>query len=151
MDAMTAAAELLRDAGIEWLMHCGDVGGRQVLEAMAALEPMESAFIWGDRDRDRMGLLRVAQRLKLNCYGVMADFEVDGKRIVAVHGDDKKVVKRLLDEQQHDFLLLGHGPEPEDRVVGKTRVIHPGSLYGGTKRTAAVVNTDTGEVRVFTI
>jgi putative phosphoesterase len=148
MDAMTAAVDLLREADVEWLIHCGDVGGRQVLEAMTAVE---SAFIWGDRDRDRMGLLRVAQRLNVVCYGVMADFEADGKRIVAVHGDDKKVLKRLLDEQQHDFLFCGHGPEPEDRQVGKTRVIHPGSLYGGAKRTAAVVNTDTGEVRVFTV
>jgi putative phosphoesterase len=135
---MRAATQILRDAGAELIFHCGDVGGRHVLDEM---KDLDSAFVWGDTDKDRMGLLRHAQRIGVACYGVLADVELDGKRIAVLHGDDKKLLQKLLAEQQHDFVIWGHGPEWEDKKVGKTHVIHPGSLYGGTARTVAVVDT----------
>ena len=141
---MRAAAAALRDLGAELIFHVGDVGGRHVLDEM---KDVESAFVWGDTDKDRMGLLRHAQRIGVACYGVLADVEFDGKRVAFLHGDDKKLLQRLLAEQQHDFVIWGHGPEGEDKVVGKTHVVHPGSLYGGPERSAAVIDTDSDTVQ----
>jgi len=141
---MRAAAAALRDHGAELIFHVGDVGGRHVLDEM---KDIESAFVWGDTDKDRMGLLRHAQRIGVACYGVLADVEFDGKRVAFLHGDDKKLLQRLLAEQQHDFVIWGHGPEGEEKVVGKTHVVHPGSLYGGTERSAAVIDTESNVVQ----
>ena len=145
---MRAATHILRESGAELMFHCGDVGGRHVLDEM---KDPQSAFVWGDTDKDRMGLLRHAQRIGVACYGVLADVELDGKRIAVLHGDDKKLLQRLIAEQQHDFVIWGHGPEGEDKVVGRTRVIHPGSLYGATSRTTALIDTETANVRIVTI
>jgi uncharacterized protein len=145
---MRAAAHVLRESGAELIFHCGDVGGRHVLDEM---KEIDGAFVWGDADKDRMGLLRHAQRIGVACYGVLADVEFDGKRIAILHGDDKKLLQKLLAEQQHDFVIWGHGPEGEDKRVGKTHVVHPGSLYGGTSRTVALVDTEGDVVRVVTI
>ena len=145
---MRAAAALLRESGAELIFHVGDVGGRHVLDE---LRDTDAAFVWGDADKDRMGLLRHAQRIGVACYGILADIDLDGKRAAFLHGDDKKLLQKLLAEQQHDFLIWGHGPEGEDRKVGKTHVIHPGSLYGGTSRKAALVDTEADAVRVIPV
>jgi putative phosphoesterase len=145
---MRAAAATLRDAGAELIFHCGDVGGRHVLDEM---KDLDAAFVWGDTDKDRMGLLRHAQRIGVACYGVLADVELDGKRVAVLHGEDRKLLQRLLAEQQHDFVVWGHGPEGEDKKVGKTRVVHPGSLHGATSRTAALINTASEEAQRLTI
>jgi uncharacterized protein len=147
-DAMKAAGDLLRGFGAEILIHTGDVGGRHVLDAMAEFD---SVFVWGDADKDRMGLLRHAQRIGVACSGMLADFALDDKRIAVIHGDDRKLLQRLVDEQQYDYLLYGHGHTPEERVVGKTKIVHPGSMYGAPVRTVALLDTASGEVRRLTV
>ena len=150
-DAMASAAGLLRDRGADLILHLGDVGGRHVLEGLTAGGRVEAAFVWGDRDRDRMGLLRHARTLDLVCFGVLGELDLDGKRAVMVHGDDKKLVRRLLDEQQYEYLLYGHDLESEDRKVGKTRILNPGSLHGGASPTVAIISTTSDEVKFLTI
>jgi uncharacterized protein len=147
-DAMAAALVLLRDRGADLIVHCGDVGGRQVLDEM---KHVDAAFVWGDRDRDRMGLLRHARTLDIVCFGVLGELDLDGKRAVLVHGDDKKLVRRLLDEQQYDYLFYGHDAGGEDRKVGRTRVVNPGSLYGGPSQNCAVISTTSDEVKFLTV
>ena len=147
-DALEAAMEAMRECGAEVFIHCGDVGGRHVLDA---LEGEDAAFVWGDRDRDRMGLLRYAQKLEIICYGVLGDTELDGKRVAVVHGDDKKLLKLLLKEQQHDYVLCGDEVYSEEKRVGKTRIINPGSLYGGLRRTVALLDTAKDEVRFLAV
>jgi predicted phosphodiesterase len=143
-EALTAAAELLAGQGAELILHCGDVGGRRPLDALARYD---AGFVWGDRDAaERMSLLRHAQYLNLPCYGVLASLELAGKRVAIVHGDDPALTRRLLDEQQHDYLLTGHAPHREDRRVGKTRVIHPGSLAARHEATVALLDLGSGHL-----
>ena len=145
-DARAAAVSALRDRGADLIVHCGDVGGRQVLDEMARID---ACFVWGDRDTDRMGLLRHARQVNVVCFGVLGELDLDGKRAVLVHGDDKKLLRRLLDEQQYDYLFCGHDPAGEDRKVGRTRVINPGELQGGPSQNCAVLSTTSDEVKFF--
>ena len=147
-EAMAAAVSALRDRGADLIVHCGDVGARHVLDEMAK---MDAAFVWGDRDKDRMGLLRHAHNVNVVCFGVLGELDLDGKRAVLVHGDDKRLVARLLEEQQYDYLFCGHDPAGEDRKVGRMRVINPGELQGGPSQNAAVLSTTSDEVKFFTL
>ncbi len=115
------------------------------------LKDSGAAFVWGDTDKDRMGLLRHGQRIGVACYGVLADLEIASKRIAILHGDDSKLLQRLLREQQHDFVFWGHGADGEDRKVGKTHVIHPGSLYGAAVRTVVLLDVANSTARSITI
>lgn len=148
-DAMASAVSVLRDRGADLIVHCGDVGGRHVLDEMGKVP--DAGFVWGDRDRDRMGLLRHAQQVNVVCFGVLGELDLDGRRAVLVHGDDKKLVRRLLDEQQYDYLLYGHDTDGEDRKVGKTRVVNPGSLHGAPKSHCALISTTSDEVKFLTL
>jgi putative phosphoesterase len=144
-EALTDAVGVLAASGVETVIHLGDVGGRHVLDA---LQSVDSAFIWGDRDTDRMVLLRHAHKLGIVCWGLFGELESGGKRIAVIHGDDKKILKRVLDEQQYDYVLTGHEMTVEERTVGKTRVINPGPLYGGASRSAALFDPASGKVTI---
>jgi putative phosphoesterase len=146
-DAVADALGVFAASGVETVVHLGDVGGRHVLDALAAA-PAEVAFVWGDRDKDRMVLLRHAHKLGLLCWGLFGDLEHGGKRIAVLHGDDKKILKHLLDEQQYDYVLTGHEMSVEERTVGRTRVINPGPLHGAASRSAAVFDPASGKVTI---
>lgn len=66
---------------------------------------------------------------------------------MVIHGDDFVLKKRLLTEQQHDYLFQGHTHQREDVTFGRTRLINPGALHRANPRTAALLDLETGELR----
>jgi|SRR5581483_2027887 len=147
-DAVAAAMGIFLAGGADIVVHCGDVGGRHVLDALGTVS---SAFVWGDRDRDRMGLLRHAQQLGVVCFGLLGELELAERKIAIVHGDDRKILQKLLDEQQYDYVLAGHAMAAEDRTVGKTRLLNPGPLHGAAARSALLLDPVTGKLRIIPI
>jgi putative phosphoesterase len=147
-ESVSAALEVFAASGVEFVLHCGDVGGRHVLDALALVD---SAFVWGDRDRDRMGLLRYAQSIGVGCFGMLGELQIGEKKLVIVHGDERKIVKKLIDEQQYDYVLCGHDSWAEDRTVGRTRVINPGALYGASAKSAVVLEPQSGKMRLLAL
>ena len=142
-EAVASAVNIFKAAGATFIVHCGDVGGRHVLDALEADIP--ATFVWGDRDRDRMGLLRYGHSVGIDCLGMMGDLDFDEKKIAVIHGEDRKLLRKLLDEQQHDYILVGHELSLEDYTVGKTRVLNPGPLHGSQ---GAVMLLDPGSGKV---
>ena len=147
-DAVAAAVEVFSASAVESIVHCGDVGGRHVLDA---INRIGGVFVWGDRDHDRTGLMRYGQNLGLRCLGIMGELEFATKQIVIIHGDDKKLLHKLLQEQQYDYLLCGHALTPEDHVVGRTRVLNPGPLFGAQAASALLLDPSNGEMRLIAL
>jgi hypothetical protein len=145
-DTVSAAIDVFAASGVGLVVHCGDVGGRHVLDQLARLG---GVFVWGDRDTDRMGLLRYGHSIGVDCFGLMGNFDWEEKKICVIHGEDKKVVRRILDEQQYDYLLIGHELSTEDKTVGRTRVINPGAIFGGSTPSAVVLDPTNGKLRVL--
>ena len=147
-EALASAINIFKAAGANFVIHCGDVGGRHVLDALAGTIP--ATFVWGDRDSDRMGLMRYGHSVGVDCLGMLGELDFDQKRIAVVHGDDRKLLRKLLDEQQHDYILCGHEAKTEDQTVGKTRILNPGPLYGPT-RSAMVLDPFEGKVKIVAL
>jgi uncharacterized protein len=143
---VASAVNIFKSAGAAFVIHCGDVGGRHVLDALG--DELPAAFVWGDRDRDRMGLLRYAHSIGVDCLGLIGDLDLDGKKVAIVHGDDRKLMRKLLDEQQHEYLLCGHETTAEDYTVGKTRVLNPGPLRGLQSGSAMLFSPADGKVKL---
>ena len=142
-EMMAAAIQLLRDHGAQFFIHCGDVGGQAVLDHLAGLP---AAFIWGNNDWDRLALQRYAKKLEIPCYGSQADLTLDGRRFAVIHGDDIPLRRRLLEEQQYDYLLQGHTHMKHLERIGKTLVINPGALYRAREKTVALLDTSNDQV-----
>jgi putative phosphoesterase len=147
-DAAAAAVEVFAASEVQSVVHCGDVGGRHVLDVIARVG---GVFVWGDRDHDRTGLMRYSYKLEIKCLGIMGELEFADKRIIITHGDDKKLLHQLLKEQQYDYLLCGHALAVEDHVVGRTRVLNPGPLFGGAAGSALLLDPISGEMRLVAL
>src|SRR4051794_17110681 len=148
-EAVSSAVNIFKAMGATFIVHCGDVGGRHVLDALASGVP--ATFVWGDRDRDRMGLLRYSHSVGVDCMGVMGDLEFDDKRIAVVHGNDRKLLRQILDEQQHDYVLCGHELSLEDYKVGKTRVLNPGPVRGMQSGSAMLLDPRSGKIQLLAL
>ena len=57
----------------------------------------------------------------------------------------------MLDEQQHDIVLVGHDMNVEDYTIGKTRVLNPGPLFGAQAPSALLLDPATGEIRLVAL
>src|SRR5215210_1665175 len=91
-DAVASAVEVFAASAVDLIVHCGDVGGRHVLDVIAKVG---GVFVWGDRDHDRTGLMRYSYNLNIKCLGIMGELEMAGKKLVVLHGDDKKLLHTL--------------------------------------------------------
>ena len=148
-EIVQAAVDIFLSEGAELVLHCGDIGGRHVLDAIAT-NPGGGAFVWGDRDHDRTGLMRHGMNLGLVCFGILGEFAHAEKKLAIVHGHEKPILKKLISEQQYDYILCGHEARTEDQTVGKTRILNPGPLYG-TARSALILDPLTGKVKIVAL
>lgn len=137
--AAAAAVGLLRRGGAAILVHCGDVGSESVLDALAG---EEAAFVWGNTDHPRGPLEQHAAILGVRCMGQFGELEFAGKYLAVTHGDDPRLVRRVLAEQRHDYLLVGHTHVKSDTRVGRVRVINPGALYRAAVKTVALLDPE---------
>jgi putative phosphoesterase len=139
---------LLREGGAEFYIHCGDVGGQQIIDQLAGLP---SALVWGNNDWQRTELSKYAQTLSIQVFEPFAELELDGKRFAVAHGDDLTIVRKILEQQQHDYLLLGHTHVKTDRRMGRVRLINPGALHRASQKTVALLDTTSEALRFLSI
>jgi len=148
LDAMIAAMRILQASGAEFFIHCGDIGDEAIIDQLAG---HPAAFVWGNNDFDRARLAKYANSLGIRCLDSFGDLELDNKRFAITHGDDGRLLKRLLLQQQHDYLLLGHTHVKRDERVGKLRLINPGALYRASIKTVAMLDTRSDELRFLEV
>ena len=97
----------------------------------------KACFVYGNCDWDRLSLQRYAKSIEIDCFGEFGDLALDGRKFALIHGDDAALKRRLLSEQQHDYLLQGHTHVKQDLRVGKMRIINPGALHRANPKTVA--------------
>jgi uncharacterized protein len=139
-----AAVRLLQQAGATYLIHCGDVGGTHMLDPLAGTP---AAFVFGNNDFERDELRNYASLLGIKCLGNFGVLELAGKQIAVTHGDDHRLLNRLVrPEQPLDYLLTGHTHLKHDRRVGKIRLINPGALHRAAVKTVATLDLELDEL-----
>jgi putative phosphoesterase len=147
-DMAALAVQVLVQNKAEYLVHCGDVGGTAVLDALAGHPSM---FVFGNNDYDRVELQQYAKILGVACGGTGGKLAFGEKLAVVTHGDDQALLRRLIQQQKIDYLFLGHTHETLDQRNGKLRIINPGALYRAAVKTVAVLDTETDELRFITV
>ncbi|MEX2670594.1 MAG: YfcE family phosphodiesterase [Phycisphaeraceae bacterium] len=147
-----AVAALVDAEPLDMLVHLGDIGSEQVIDAMAVgldaggglVPPVRIVF--GNTDYDTASLSRYARTLGVIVDDIAGRLTLDGKTIVYTHGDRAQLVQDALDEGV-DYLLHGHTHRATDRRVGRTRVINPGALHRASSYTAALLDVAADRLR----
>lgn len=135
------AVGMLRDAGAELLVHCGDLASAQIVEICSVL-PLY--FVFGNHDADVVPeLVSAAEVHSATCLKWGGEFFCAGKKIAVTHGhlaDERK----LLMDGEPDYLLSGHSHLAMDLMEGTTRRINPGALFRVRTASVATLNVATG-------
>ena len=137
LDATIAGVRVLREAGAEFFLHGGDVGGERILDVFAG---DKAAFVFGNNDWDRRELARYAEKIGVQCLEEFGEITLAGKRFAVTHGDDNARLKRIQNDQRDDYLITGHTHLKRDERVGKIRWINPGALYRAREKTVAILD-----------
>ena len=94
------AIRLLQNLGAEVLVHCGDLGGKAVLNELTGRRVW---FVWGNTDVARPLLSRYAQQLGLAVpEGIPLCLELAGRSIAVFHGHEPQFTSlaRLIQSER---------------------------------------------------
>lgn len=103
-------------AGVELILHAGDVGGEEILHELALIAPVRAVF--GNTDpRDHPGLVDEL------------DILIGGLRVHVSHGHEvrRPTPALLAATYEADVLVYGHTHRQLVETVGSTVVVNPGA------------------------
>ena len=124
-------------AGVDAILHAGDVGGRAILDRLGEIAPVYA--VRGNADREW------AEDLPPGL-----DLELGGLRICMTH----KKKDLPPDLTPYDLALVGHSHQYAESMLGRTLLLNPGSC--GPRRfrqpiTLATAEVENGRIRVSRI
>lgn len=118
--------ELLNAAGVERVVHTGDITQAKTLEALAGLDaPLVG--VYGNNDQERSALARAAQELDILLVDPPLQLTWAERRIVVVH-DPEELGADLLGSS--DVALHGHTHRHVLDEREGTLVFNPGECAG---------------------
>jgi putative phosphoesterase len=102
--------------GVDLILHAGDVGGRSVLDRLAAIAPVRAVL--GNTD--------IPGDPYIDCA---IDLMVDGMAIHVSHGHElgSPTPARLLERYDADVIVYGHTHKALTARAGSRLVINPGA------------------------
>lgn len=124
---LETALEILKEEDVTRLLHCGDLSGPGVVEAMSGFN------VWiarGNVDHhpelertvvETLGNGRLAERHRLN---------LAGHSVLLVHGHQEGELRRQISTGDYAYVFHGHTHRRRDQMIGPTRVVNPGALGG---------------------
>lgn len=141
------ALAVLDAAGAQAIIHCGDVGGLEVLEEFAG---RPCWFVWGNTDYPQATWRPQIEALGLPWPDGPVEFTASGRRIAVYHGHEPGF-EAAIRSGKAAYLLHGHTHRQDDYRVGPTRVINPGALHRAATPTVAVLDVDSDDLLILPV
>lgn len=121
------ARKTIAKAGIDTIIHCGDVIEPKILDYFIEFRMLLS---YGNGDYPP----ELDQRLKRsrddNLAGESLEIELDGKQLFVTHGHNLKLFHDAIQHGKYAYVFHGHTHRHRDEIMGSSRVINPGALGG---------------------
>lgn len=137
--------------GAEAIVHCGDVGNRECIAALAEAK-VPAYAVAGNMDRHVEVLQAEAEKcgVHFSCDTILVPLAGDAY-LAATHGHRAETLEQLLADGCFAYVCHGHTHRPRNEKIGDTRVINPGALRHAHPHTAALLDTDADTVQHFDI
>jgi len=145
VDAVERAVEHFEAAGVDAVVHCGDV------VAPFSATPFERdgwEFHAVRGNNDGEWDLQAAIEAFGTYHGEIAELTLDGTDLAVYHGTGMPIVRALVERGEYDYVLHGHTHQ-RAHEEGDTVRINPGGISippAPEPLHVAVLDTDAGEV-----
>lgn len=139
--ALEKAIKEIHRRKVSYLVHCGDLTYRHILQACQGLRIF---LAYGNGDLDQRGIADDLKTLNSeSSCGLTQAFMLDGQKFFVAHGDTPKLIRSALESGSYDWVLQGHTHRFKHELFGQTRWINPGALGGRQTEDATFVILDT--------
>ena len=103
-------------AGVDLILHAGDVGGDEILDELALIAPVHAVY----GNTDPPGQPRLSDAIEM---------EIGGLRVHVSHGHEvgSPTPAKLLARYAADVVVYGHTHKPFCEKIGSTLYFNPGS------------------------
>jgi len=141
------AVDVLLEKGATCLIHLGDIGTVEVIDALItpapdSEEPVESHLVFGNTDWDMADLARYAEDMGIQVDHPLGRISLpDGGVLAYCHGHEEEPMEAALRDGVR-YLCHGHTHRASDTQKGATRVLNPGALFRANQYTCAILDTD---------
>jgi len=145
-----AAVKKLNELNVELVYHAGDYIAPFVDSKLRNLKAPLIGVL-GNNDGSTSLLKKKFAEFGADLRGRFAFDIIDGLKIAVVHGDDRELIRSLLEVESHDILITGHTHEAKIYRKGQTLVINPGETCGllTGKSTIAILDTEKLEAEII--
>lgn len=160
LSGLRKAIQIFKERKIEMLIHCGDWVSPFTLEFFDKeiknlAIPVKSVVgnNPGDLKRTMMGNSKMENPIEWPKTITML-VDIDGKKAIIYHGDDRELLGALIDCQKYDIIFTGHTHSSRNETIGKTLIINPGNTCYACegkitdKISVAVYNTKTHKAEI---
>jgi len=118
------ACKIFNEQNINVILHCGDITSE---DALREFRDFKLYFVFGNIDVNRKELEKISTEIGFHCLKEEGVIILDKRRIALIHGDNKKRLLEIIEQQEFDIILTGHTHKKEAYFWGKTLVINPGA------------------------
>jgi uncharacterized protein len=128
MSHLRMAVEHFRQAGVETVIHCGDLTS---LEAALQLVEFQIICTFGNGDWNANEIRQnLAYYRPDNFGGLVFRGEIGGKAIAVTHGHLPGILEELILCGEYRYVIHGHSHRRRDELIHSSRVVNPGALGG---------------------
>lgn len=139
---------MLESLEVELVLHCGDIGGVEIVPLFAA---WPTHFVLGNVDFNARELARVIGEAGQTNHGRFGQLELAGRRVAFLHGDDGRLLQETIRGGGWDLICHGHTHQAAQHRHGETLVLNPGALYRANPHSLAVVELPAVEAHVVNL
>ena len=130
------AVQLFRNHCVQAVIHCGDIGGVEVVKAFQGLE---THFVLGNMDSNSKALRTVAEETGNRIHGWFGSIELSDKRIAFLHGHQTEKFEQELESGNWDVICFGHTHVASLAMHGSTMLLNPGAFKRVFRPSVAII------------
>ena len=139
------AVSLFVSRHVSFVIHAGDITSPKAVEAFAGVKLIG---VLGNNDIDIYGLNNAFDKVGGQLKGEFCEIQQDDLTFAIYHGTNSRKNESIIRSGKFDVVICGHTHKVQNKRIGNTLVINPGTANGwffGYKATAAVFDTNTRE------
>lgn len=144
-EASRDAVQKFNDAGVEQVIHAGDIVAPFTAKIFADLK-CPFAAVFGNNDGEKVGVQSAVQGFGGTISTGHTPMEFDGIKFMVMH--EPWGMKEVAASGEYDVVVYGHTHKKEERKQGETLVLNPGEAGGHLTGECSCVLFDTGQKRV---
>jgi hypothetical protein len=133
------------DKHVRVVIHAGDIVSPETVETFDGMIPIG---VLGNNDLQIHELTDAFDKIGGQLKGEFCEIEQDNLIFAVYHGTNSRRKESLIQCGKYDVVVCGHTHRVQNKKVGKTLILNPGTTNGwlfGYGATAAIFDTQTRE------